>query len=45
MEEMLQLAKEKDVKLWVEKRLTKEINQAIVDTVPGKPRYEYVLKN
>lgn len=42
---MLQLAVDKQVKPWVEKRPLQDANQAIVDLAAGKPRYRYVLVN
>lgn len=43
--EMLQLAVDKKVKPWIQKRPMKEANQAVVDFQEGKPRYRYVLCN
>lgn len=43
--EMLQLAVDKQVKPWVELRSMKEANQAVVDFAAGKPRFRYVLVN
>ncbi|EEY19043.1 NADP-dependent alcohol dehydrogenase [Verticillium alfalfae VaMs.102] len=43
--EMLQLAVDKDVKPWVEKRPMSDANQAIIDFEAGKPRFRYVLIN
>lgn len=43
--EMLQLAADKGVRLWVEERPMKEANKAIVDMEEGKARYRYVLVN
>lgn len=43
--DMLQLAADKQIKPWVEKRPMKEANQAIVDLDAGKPRFRYVLVN
>lgn len=43
--EMLQLAADKKVKPWVEKRSMKDANQVVVDMVEGKARYRYVLEN
>jgi len=43
--EMLQLAVDKKVKPWIQKRSMKEANQAIIDMVDGKARYRYVLEN
>jgi len=45
IEEMLQLAVEKNVKPWVEKRPMEDANQAVVDMENGKARYRYVLVN
>ncbi|KAK6223567.1 cinnamyl alcohol dehydrogenase [Colletotrichum tabaci] len=41
--EMLDLAADKDVKLWVQERPMSEANQGIVDFEAGKARYRYVL--
>lgn len=43
--EMFQLAADKNIKPWVEKRPMKDANQAIVDMEAGKPRFRYVLVN
>lgn len=43
--EMLQLAVDKRIHPWVEKRPMSEANQAIVDFEAGKPRFRYVLTN
>lgn len=43
--EMLQLAADKKVKPWIQKRSMKDANQAIVDMADGKARYRYVLEN
>ncbi|KAH9886782.1 NADP-dependent alcohol dehydrogenase C [Xylariomycetidae sp. FL2044] len=43
--EMLQLAADKKIKPWVQKRPLKEANKAIVDMEAGKARYRYVLEN
>lgn len=43
--EMLQLAADRKIKAWVEKRPMKEANQTIVDMAEGKARYRYVLVN
>lgn len=45
IEEMLQLAADKKIKAWVEKRPMKEANQTVVDMADGKARYRYVLVN
>ncbi|OOF98854.1 hypothetical protein ASPCADRAFT_140267 [Aspergillus carbonarius ITEM 5010] len=45
IEEMLQLAVEKNVKPWVEKRMMEDANQVIADMDSGKARYRYVLVN
>ncbi|RSL73941.1 hypothetical protein CEP51_011704 [Fusarium floridanum] len=45
IEEMLQLAVDKKVKPWVEKRSLKDANQAVKDMEAGKARYRYVLVN
>lgn len=42
---MLQLAVDKNVKPWIQKRSMKEANQAVVDMEAGKARYRYVLEN
>jgi alcohol dehydrogenase (NADP+) len=42
---MLQLAVDKKVKPWIQKRSMKEANQAVIDMVDGKARYRYVLEN
>ncbi|GJC96746.1 cinnamyl alcohol dehydrogenase [Colletotrichum higginsianum] len=41
--EMLDLAADKDIKLWVQERPMSEANQGIVDFEAGKARYRYVL--
>ena len=43
--EMLQLAADKKVKPWIQKRNMKEANQAVIDMEAGKARYRYVLEN
>lgn len=43
--DMLQLAAEKKIEPWVEKRGMGEANEAIVDMEDGKARYRYVLVN
>ena len=43
--EMFQLAADKNIKPWVEKRPMKDANRAIVDMEAGKPRFRYVLVN
>lgn len=43
--EMFQLAVEKNVKPWVEKRSMREANQAVIDMGEGKARFRYVLQN
>lgn len=45
IKEMLQLAADKKIKAWVEKRPMSEANQAIVDMAAGKARYRYTLVN
>lgn len=45
IEEMLQLAVDKKIKPWIEKRPMNEANQAILDLQSGKARYRYVLVN
>lgn len=42
---MFQLAVDKKIKPWVEKRPMKDANQAIVDMEAGKARFRYVLQN
>lgn len=43
--EMFELAAEKGVKPWIQKRPMKEANQTVVDFEKGLPRYRYVLEN
>ena len=43
--EMLQLAADKQIHPWIEKRPMKDANAAIVDMEAGKARYRYVLCN
>ncbi|KPI45330.1 NADP-dependent alcohol dehydrogenase 7 [Cyphellophora attinorum] len=43
--EMLQLAAEKGIKPWVEKRSMRDANQAVVDMDAGRARYRYTLCN
>jgi D-arabinose 1-dehydrogenase-like Zn-dependent alcohol dehydrogenase len=43
--DMLQLAADKQIKPWVEKRPMSDANQAIIDLDAGKPRFRYVLVN
>lgn len=43
--DMFQLAVDKKIKPWVEKRPMKDANQAIVDMTAGKARFRYVLQN
>lgn len=43
--EMFQLAADKQIKPWIEKRPMKDANAAIVDMEAGKPRFRYVLVN
>lgn len=43
--EMLQLAADKNIQPWIEKRPMKEANQAMLDLDAGKPRFRYVLVN
>lgn len=43
--DMLQLAADKKIKPWVEKRSMKEANQTVIDLTAGKARYRYVLEN
>lgn len=45
VEEMLQLAAEKQIKPWVELRDLKDANQAVQDMYAEKARYRYVLVN
>ncbi len=45
IEEMLQLAVDKDVKAWVQTRPMAEANEAIKDMDAGKARFRYVLTN
>ena len=42
---MLELAAEKQVLPWVERRAMSDVNQALVDMHEGKARYRYVLEN
>jgi alcohol dehydrogenase (NADP+) len=43
--DMLELAAEKGVLPWVERRPMRDVNQALVDMHEGKARYRYVLEN
>lgn len=43
--DMFQLAADRNVKPWVEKRPMRDANQAILDMEAGKPRFRYVLVN
>lgn len=43
--QMLQLAAEKRVLPWIQKRPMQEVNAALVDMHAGKARYRYVLQN
>ncbi|KAH7133373.1 chaperonin 10-like protein [Dactylonectria estremocensis] len=45
IEELFQLAADKQIVPWVEMRPMTEANQAIVDMEAGKPRFRYVLVN
>jgi alcohol dehydrogenase (NADP+) len=45
IKEMLELAAEKKIKPWIQKRPMKDANTAIVDMEAGKARYRYVLEN
>lgn len=45
IEELFQLAAEKQIEPWVEMRPMTEANQAILDMEAGKPRFRYVLTN
>ncbi|SMY23094.1 unnamed protein product [Zymoseptoria tritici ST99CH_1A5] len=43
--EMLELAAEKGVKPWIQKRRMEDANRVLVDFEEGLPRYRYVLEN
>jgi D-arabinose 1-dehydrogenase-like Zn-dependent alcohol dehydrogenase len=43
--EMLELAAERGVKPWIQKRKMEEANQVLTDFEEGLPRYRYVLEN
>ncbi|KAF2126041.1 alcohol dehydrogenase-like protein [Dothidotthia symphoricarpi CBS 119687] len=43
--EMLEIAAEKKVKPWIQKRPMKDANKTVVDMEAGKARYRYVLEN
>ncbi|KAK4904971.1 hypothetical protein LTR66_017850, partial [Elasticomyces elasticus] len=43
--DMLQVAAEKRVLPWVQRREMKDVNSALVDMHDGKARYRYVLEN
>ncbi|THW77327.1 putative zinc-binding alcohol dehydrogenase [Aureobasidium pullulans] len=45
IDEMLQLAADKQIHPWIQKRPMKDANAAIVDMEAGKARYRYVLCN
>ncbi|EMD92785.1 hypothetical protein COCC4DRAFT_61440 [Bipolaris maydis ATCC 48331] len=45
IKEMLELAAEKKIKPWVQKRPMSDANNAVVDMQAGKARYRYVLEN
>ncbi|EUC38314.1 hypothetical protein COCCADRAFT_83099 [Bipolaris zeicola 26-R-13] len=45
IKEMLELAAEKKIKPWVQKRPMSDANNAIIDMEAGKARYRYVLEN
>ncbi|CAK4033794.1 zinc-binding alcohol dehydrogenase [Lecanosticta acicola] len=45
IEEMLQLAADKQVKAWIQEVPMKEANQALLDFEAGKPRYRFCLVN
>lgn len=45
IKEMLELAAEKEIKPWVQKRPMSDANNAILDMEAGKARYRYVLEN
>ena len=42
---MLQLAVDKKVQAWIQKRPMSEANQAVIDMDEGKARYRYTLVN
>lgn len=43
--ELLQVAKDKNIKPWIKKYSMKDANQAVVDMHAGKARYRFVLVN
>lgn len=43
IEEMLQLAADKEIRPWVQTVPMKDANRAIVDMDAGRPRYRYTL--
>lgn len=43
--EMLELAAEKGIKAWIQKRPMSEASQAVKDMDAGKSRYRFVLEN
>ena len=45
IEEMLQLAVDKNVQAWIQTRPMSEVNQALVDMDAGKARFRYTLVN
>ncbi|KAF4977541.1 hypothetical protein FZEAL_5912 [Fusarium zealandicum] len=45
IQELFQLAADKQIIPWVEKRPMSDANQAIIDMEAGKPRFRYVLVN
>ncbi|ORY60931.1 zinc-binding dehydrogenase [Pseudomassariella vexata] len=45
IQEMLQLAVDKNVRPWIQERPMQDANKAIVDMEEGKARYRYVLVN
>ena len=45
IEEMLQLAVDKNVKAWIQTRPMRDANKAIVEMEEGKARYRFTLVN
>ena len=45
IEEMLHLAVDKKIRAWIETRLMKDVNQALLDMDRGRARYRYTLVN
>lgn len=45
IEEMMQLAVDKNIKAWVQTRPMREANQAVLDMEAGKARFRYCLVN